>query len=205
MKNALMMLMFSAGTPLIFGGDEFLNSQLGNNNPYCLDNEISWVNWNDNEVSKRMTEFVKKLISFRKKYNILHMKDKLLASDSLSCGYPDISYHGSGAWYQVTENYNRHIGIMYCTKYSDCKTNAGKDDEFELIYIAYNMHWEAHELALPKISESSSWNVKICSADDESVSVTDNRTLHIAPRASAVLTATIKNIKNIKRGHREYK
>lgn len=89
-----MMLMFSAGTPLIFGGDEFLNSQLGNNNPYCLDNEISWVNWNDNEVSKRMTEFVKKLISFRKKYNILHMKDKLLASDSLSCGYPDISYHG---------------------------------------------------------------------------------------------------------------
>lgn len=205
MKNALMMLMFSAGTPLIFGGDEFLNSQLGNNNPYCLDNEISWVNWNDNEVSKRMTEFVKKLISFRKKYNILHMKDKLLASDSLSCGYPDISYHGSGAWYQVTENYNRHIGIMYCTKYSDCKTNAGKDDEFELIYIAYNMHWEAHELALPKISESSSWNVKICSADDESVSVIDNRTLHIAPRTSAVLTATIKNIKNIKRGHREYK
>ena len=205
MKNALMMLMFSAGTPLIFGGDEFLNSQLGNNNPYCLDNEISWVNWNDNEVSKRMTEFVKKLISFRKKYNILHMKDKLLASDSLSCGYPDISYHGSGAWYQVTENYNRHIGIMYCTKYSDCKTNAGNDDEFELIYIAYNMHWEAHELALPKISESSSWNVKICSADDESVSVTDNRTLHIAPRTSAVLTATIKNIKNIKRGHREYK
>ena len=205
MKNALMMLMFSAGTPLIFGGDEFLNSQLGNNNPYRLDNEITWVNWNDNEVSKRMTEFVKKLISFRKKYNILHMKDKLLASDSLSCGYPDISYHGSGAWYQVTENYNRHIGIMYCTKYSDCKTNAGKDDEFELIYIAYNMHWEAHELALPKISESSSWNVKICSADDESVSVTDNRTLHIAPRTSAVLTATIKNIKNIKRGHREYK
>ena len=67
MKNALMMLMFSAGTPLIFGGDEFLNSQLGNNNPYCLDNEISWVNWNDNEVSKRMTEFVKKLISFGRK------------------------------------------------------------------------------------------------------------------------------------------
>ena len=45
----------------------------------------------------------------------------------------------------------------------------------------------------------------MCSADDESVSVTDNRTLHIAPRTSAVLTATIKNIKNIKRGHREYK
>ena len=44
-----------------------------------------------------------------------------------------------------------------------------------------------------------------CAADDESVSVTDNRTLHIAPRTSAVLTATIKNIKNIKRGHREYK
>ena len=51
----------------------------------------------------------------------------------------------------------------------------------------------------------TTWNVKICSADDESVSVTDNRTLHIAPRTSAVLTATIKNIKNIKRGHREYK
>ena len=76
------------------------------------------------------------------------MEKRLIVSDQFVCGYPDVSYHGENAWYNAMENYNRHIGIMYCSKY------AGQDN---LIYVAYNMHWESHELALPKIPEKTSW------------------------------------------------
>ena len=185
MKNALMMLMFSAGTPLILGGDEFENSQGGNNNPYCIDGETSWLNWKRANEACDMTAFTQKLIEFRKSHKILHMGEQLLSSDPVSCGYPDVSYHGSGAWYQVTENFNRHIGIMYCGRY------AGEAEDFELIYIAYNMHWEEHELALPKIPASSSWETAICSGSSGDVQVLENRTVRVAPRTSAVMTAVV--------------
>ena len=198
MKNALMMLMFSAGTPLILGGDEFENSQGGNNNPYCIDSETSWLNWKRADEACDMTAFVEKLIEFRRSHRILHMREQLLSSDPVSCGYPDVSYHGSGAWYQVTENFNRHIGIMYCGRY------AGSSDSYELIYIAYNMHWEEHGLALPKIPADSSWETVICSGDIEDVHVLENRTVRVAPRTSAVMLAVIRGASSCseKRGQR---
>ena len=100
MKNAWCMLLLSAGTPMILAGDEFCNSQLGNNNPYCLDNEISWLDWKGYKSgNSEMFRFVKDLIAFRKKHKILHMGQELSMTDSLSCGFPGISYHSSSAWY----------------------------------------------------------------------------------------------------------
>lgn len=82
-----------------------------------------------------MFRFVKDLIAFRKKHKILHMGQELSMTDSLSCGFPGISYHSSSAWYGELDGQNRKIGVMYCGKYAD---------EDELIYIAYNMHWMEH-------------------------------------------------------------
>ena len=70
-----------------------------------------------------------------------------------------MSYHGGNAWYADMENYCRQIGIMYCNSYSDDKSRS-------LIYIAYNMHWEKHNLALPKVEGSS--NFKIIAATNDS-------------------------------------
>lgn len=182
-KNAFMMLFLSAGTPLILAGDEFENSQGGNNNPYCIDSETTWLNWKNADAAKDIEEFLIRLIALRRQYRILHMPHQLMASDQVSCGYPDISYHGSSAWYQVMENYNRHIGIMYCTRYD------GKgEEEYELLYAAYNMHWESHELALPKVTAQTKWEVVLCSANDErDVKIIENKTVKIAPRTIAVL------------------
>ena len=109
MKNALMLVLLSQGTPLLLAGDECCNSQAGNNNPYCVDSELSWVSWNSRGMAAEMTAFAKELIAFRKQYKILHMPKQLLSYDSLSCGYPDISCHGSSAWYNTMESYNRHM------------------------------------------------------------------------------------------------
>lgn len=210
-KNAFMMLLLSGGTPLILAGDEFENSQGGNNNPYCIDGETTWLNWKNADASKDMQEFLKKLIAFRKRYNILHMPSQLMASDPVSCGYPDISYHGSNAWYQAMENYNRHIGVMYCTKYDGTNRNSESADEgYELIYVAYNMHWETHELALPKLTGEGGWTVEMCSGDCIlDVVVKDDKTVEIAPRTAAILVSrpsqtlqTSKTLKKQKRGRK---
>ncbi len=180
-KNAVLMLMLAQGTPLMMAGDEFLNSQDGNNNPYCLDNEVTWLNWKKLDTNREMFEFVKTAIAFRKEHRILHMPDELRGLDYMSVGFPDVSYHSENAWYAPMENYNRHIGVLYCGKYA-------KNDE--LIYVAYNMHWEAHELALPKLSKNTVWEIAINTKPDETEAVdNDGRKVHVNPRSVVVLTA----------------
>lgn len=93
-KNALLMLFLAQGTPLIFMGDEFGNSQKGNNNPYCQDNDTTWLNWKNLNSNKEIFSFMKKLIAFRKEHGELHQKMPLRMMDYKSCGYPDLSYHG---------------------------------------------------------------------------------------------------------------
>lgn len=193
LKNAVMLLLLSQGTPLLLAGDECCNSQNGNNNPYCLDSELSWVNWKQRGLAAEMTQFVKEVIAFRKEHKILHMPKQLLSYDSLSCGYPDISCHGNSAWYDRMESYNRHIGIMYYSKYA-------QESSQELIYIAYNMHWEEHELALPKADEECKWQVVLSSGSKESAYVKeDSRAVWIEPRCIAVLTGEVKKKKRVKK------
>ncbi len=182
-KNALLMLMLSQGTPLIMAGDEFGNSQLGNNNPYCQDNDITWLNWKNLESNKDIFNFVKALIAFRKEHGILHMKDSLRDMDYKSCGYPDISYHSDNAWFASFENYNRHLGLMYCGQYGT-KADGSPDD---YIYVAYNLHWERHSLALPTLPDGCEWQVAISSAEEKCGCELSDRTIEVPERAIVVL------------------
>lgn len=183
-KNALAMVILSQGTPLILAGDEFTNSQQGNNNPYCVDNEISWVNWKNNEDAMQIYEWTRLLINIRKQYGILHSKYRLSMSDSNSYGYPDVSYHSDNAWYANVENYCRQVGIMYSNTYADKQSRT-------LIYIAYNMHWEAHKLALPKIEGTNGFEMLACSCikAEEVVIDSEERKVIIPARSVVILTA----------------
>lgn len=154
-RNAFLMLLLANGTPMIQAGDEFGNSQGGNNNPYCLDNETSWTDWKAARRNEELTAFVRQVLAFRKRHRILHMPQELKIMDTLSCGYPDLSYHGNRAWYGEFENGNREIGVMYCGQY------AGEEN---FIYVAYNLHWEEHEFALPNLPEHMGWYEAIDSA-----------------------------------------
>ena len=182
MKNALAMILLAQGTPLILAGDELTNSQQGNNNPYCIDNEISWVNWKNNNDSTEILNWTKQLISIRKKYGILHSRYRLTQSDSLSSGYPDVSFHGLNAWYADMYNYCRQIGIMYSDTYSDKESR-------KLIYVAYNMHWENYALALPKIEGRNGFEVVLKSCDKkENIYIdSEKRKVVMPPRSMAVL------------------
>lgn len=153
LRNAWLLLFLSQGTPLILSGDEFGNSQGGNNNAYCQDNETSWLNWNQLKTNRDIFEFVKYTIAFRKAHPVFHMEREPLIMDYLACGHPDISYHGVKAWCPEFENFRRQIGIMYCGQYGR-KADGGTDDFF---FVAYNMHWEPHEFSLPNLPQKKKW------------------------------------------------
>lgn len=155
LKNAFAMVLLSQGSPLILSGDELCNTQKGNNNAYCQDNEISWVVWQQGAFQKEIYDFVKQLIAFRKKHPILSGAVHLRVMDYLACGYPDISYHGEKAWTPYFEEDSRYVGMMYCGNYA-CVDKKECDDFF---YIAYNLHWEKHVLALPNLPKNRRWYV----------------------------------------------
>ncbi len=95
-RNHLCYLLFSQGTPMILGGDEFLRTQGGNNNAYCQDNAISWFDWDLTEKNRDILDFFRKAAAFRKKYTILQRRKFLTGADGDADGMPDISWFGAG-------------------------------------------------------------------------------------------------------------
>ncbi len=158
MKNAMAMVFFSQGVPMLFAGDEFARTCQGNNNPYCQDNGISWLNWNWSKKGQELYQFTKELIAFRMAHRILHMPKQLRMMDYGAVGKPDLSYHGSRAWYLDMDTYTRYVGVFYCGEYARY-AKEGKEDED--IYIAYNCHWEAHKFDLPRPSLKKVWKQAI--------------------------------------------
>lgn len=162
-RNALATLFFSQGTPLLLAGDEFGNSQQGNNNAYCQDNEISWLNWNNQKENKDILQYVKKLIEFRRQHPILHMEQPLKNIDYISCGFPDLSFHGTSVWYPDYSIYSRMLGILLSGSYT--KINRTENDNN--FYIAFNMHWENHVFDLPNLPKGMQWHILFDTIESE--------------------------------------
>ena len=146
-RNAMFLLMTAQGTPCLLAGDEFGNSQGGNNNVYCQDNETGWVDWSRLEREKSFFHYVKELITFRKKHGILHQKEALTGTDRSGSGIPDISYHGEAAWQIQQEASSRQLGILY----------SGSPKKESNCFLLYNMHWIAHSFALPALPKDQAW------------------------------------------------
>ena len=149
-KNAITMLMVSQGIPMVLSGDEMGNSQQGNNNAYCQDNEIAWLNWNDQKKHADIFRYFKLMIRFRRLHKVLRYEDHLRLCDYRNLGYPDFSWHGVKAWQPESGYNNLTQAFMLNGQYAD-------DDDF--IYVAMNMHWEMHGFELPQLPAGLSWRV----------------------------------------------
>lgn len=158
-RNALTMLFLSQGTPMLFGGDEFCNSQYGNNNPYCQDNSTGWIEWKNYARHKSLVDFTKFLVGLRNKYSVFRTPVPYRLMDYKAIGYPDFSYHGIEAWRPDLSAYSHTIGMLYCGLYSD------KGQERSFVYVAYNMHWEDKEFSLPELPQGCEWQI-LCDTSD---------------------------------------
>lgn len=193
LRNAFAFLLLSQGTPLIYGGDELGNSQSGNNNVYCQDNALSWINWRTGKMETLLTEYVRRLIAFRKMHPVLWQSKELRMTDYLSCGCPDVSYHGKRAWFGDFEMNSRSIGVLYAGEY----VAAGTDEELSdcSLYVAYNMHWMPQEFALPFLGEKKQWRIALDTslegaagiyAEDKEILLEDQRTVTVPERTVMV-------------------
>lgn len=160
MCNAMTLVFLAQGTPLLYSGDEFGNTQNGNNNPYCQDNDTGWIKWNQMESGEALLSHTKMLIRLRREHPILHSALPLKGMDTLSCGYPDVSFHGKEAWRPDTSPASRSMGVMYCGCYGEI--DGRRDDDF--IYFGVNLYWESHVLGLPTLPRGKAW--KLCASTD---------------------------------------
>ena len=116
---AFLLMLLSQGTPMLYAGDEFGNSQNGNNNAWCQDNPVGWLDWKEFKKNQPLLQFVKEAIAFRKAHPILHCGKELRGTDYLGKGFPDFSVHGERAWYVNFDNTCRKsssIEASFCGK-----------------------------------------------------------------------------------------
>lgn len=180
-KNAAALLMLSRGVPMILSGDEFCNSQQGNNNAYCQDNPISWLDWLGLERHRSVYEFFKALIAFRKAHPVLRRKEFYTGMNS--SGYPELSFHGEQPWSFDGSVPFHTFGFMY----AETKRDHGACEDC-FIYCAVNTHWEAKTLVLPIIPAEMRWH-KIAYTADKTYAETpfDNDSIVLMPRSLLLL------------------
>ncbi len=168
-KNFITILMVSQGTPMILMGDEFCRTQKGNNNAYCQDNEITWVNWEFKEKHHDIFRFFKKMIEFRKKHPALRRKHFFTGKDYTGDGVPDISWHGVEPFKPDFSYYSRSLAFMISGM--DCVDEEFKDND---IYVAMNEWIEPLVFKLPKPPNSKAWYLVVDTFKDSPEDFLDN-------------------------------
>ncbi len=172
-KNAMSILLLSHGVPMILAGDEFGNSQNGNNNVYCQDNELSWLNWDDLEKNQDIFQYVAALIQLRKNHRCLRSQENI--QPMADNGYPAVSYHGVIPWH--ADFSGNMLGVLFT-------------DGDDFVYIAMNMHWEGHDFVLPYIPQEFHWNLYL--ASDKDAQYHGSNEMYVASRSVAIFTSKKK-------------
>ena len=198
MKNMLTVLLTSRGIPMLLSGDEFANTQYGNNNAYCQDNEISWLDWNQLERCGDLYDYVRRLIAFRKAHPVLRADSYDFSHNGT--GYPELSFHGTQAW-----NLDEHSpGLSFAYMYAEDHVRyCTERDAF--IYVAVNAYWETQHYGLPILPEGFQWGLAF-ESHDVSTDVNDERPLEdqsgivLGPRSAAVLIGSMHLLPRLEEG-----
>jgi len=172
MRNFLASLFLSQGVPMLRAGDEYGGTQRGNNNAYCQDNEISWLDWSRDEHAQRLTEFTSRLIHFRLRHPIFHHPRFFQGRDPRGNGVKDINWlnpDGSemsdGAWQSEDA---KAFGVMLCGDSLELRDYYGKPVTDDTFLIYFNADSEDVNVILPgKGANRVRWR-HVISTEDES-------------------------------------
>jgi glycogen operon protein len=153
-RNAAAVLLCSRGTPMFLMGDEFGNTPFGNNNAYCQDSPVSWLDWDLLKTNRDLFAFFKYMIAFRHRHPVIRR-----ATPSCSCGFPDVSFHGEKAWGATLGKESHLVAVLFAGRDED-----GKDD---LVYLGVNAHWEPHTLELPPLPAHLFWQLEVNTGEED--------------------------------------
>jgi glycogen operon protein len=151
-KNYFCYLLFSCGTPMILGGDEFMRTQKGNNNAYCQDNEISWFQWERVKENSDILYFFKKAIAFEKRYTILQRRKFFLGMDLDVDHVPDLTWFGKDLGKPFWEDPELRT-LCYQFDGGEEKSELG---DYHLFFIL-NADFNLQPISLPELTEGKQW------------------------------------------------
>jgi glycogen operon protein len=149
-RNLMATLLISQGVPMILGGDEMLRTQGGNNNAWCQDNEISWVDWSLIDRNSDFHRFVRQLIALRKRHHVLRRRTFF---DSSAGPTPDIVWHGREPNRPDFSVESRAVAFALDGRRTD-RPDLGVDRD---IYVAMNAHWEPVDFQVPAAPSGRPW------------------------------------------------
>lgn len=182
-KNAFTALLCSRGAVMFFAGDEFCNTQFGNNNAYCQDNEVSWLDWSRLKKYKEVHDLVRDLIAYRMKHDVIRH-----STVPSSMGFPDISVHNTYAWNDKFNDHDHVIGMMFAGK-----DKKGNDDA---VFIGFNTYWEECRMELPSLPGDHYWGIDFYTyvpykkgTDFDKMIHRDELSFTLKPRSAIVLSA----------------
>ncbi len=148
-RNALAMLFVSQGVPMLLMGDEMGRTQLGNNNTYCQDNELNWLDWTLREENGDLLRFCQSLIAFRKAHPALRQRDFAgTHSRQEALASFDLDWHGIQPWSPDFSEGSRVLAFQ--ARYSDGTSH-------DIVYVAMNMYWEPLDFQLPFSEVGERW------------------------------------------------
>lgn len=163
MRNLLSTLFFSQGTPMLVAGDEFGRTQRGNNNVYCQDNDISWVDWNLDEEGQELLAFTRQVISLRRNYPILRRGRFLVGNYNEELGVKDVTWlvpdgteMTEGHWHDPNA---RCLGMLMDGRAQP--TGIRRKGEDVTLLLIVNAHNDAVNFMLPEVAQGTAWNCRL--------------------------------------------
>jgi glycogen operon protein len=161
-RNLLATLLLAQGTSMLLGGDEFGRTQLGNNNAYCQDNEINWLNWEEiTDDGRILTEFVRRLISLRKAHPVLRRTRFLHGREWSPDGFKDITWFSPSGREKTAEQWQdrqaRCLGLMLNGRAGSYRTPDGRPADDDVLLIILNAFHGVVPFTLPPIPGGSGW------------------------------------------------
>ena len=193
MKNALCLLMVSRGIPMILMGDEIGRTQHGNNNAYCHDDELGWMDWSKVSENADLLRFTTEIIRFRREHSVLRGNRFFEHRDRVGSGFPDISFHGVQAGWPDFSGASRCIAFRLDGAHGDVPGRS--------IYVAMNMYWDGLPYELPSPGAGNVWKMAVNTSmpapddihrPDEAPVLSDQSSVIVGPRSIIVLIADPK-------------
>jgi glycogen operon protein len=163
-KNLLATLMMSQGTPMILAGDELGNSQAGNNNAYCQDNDIGWVDWDNSD--QEFLEFCRKVIAFRKATPILRQRRFLHAKPSSSDGHPDVFWRRADGKQMRTQDWTAPEIRLLGVEMRMAQGTPAYEPRYGAIYVVFNAG-EVTSVTLPAAPDGKEWARAFDTCDEQ--------------------------------------
>jgi isoamylase len=168
-RNMLATLMLSQGVPMLLSGDEIGHTQKGNNNTYCQDNDLTWLDWKMTSSKKALLTFVRKLTRIRREQPVLKRRKFFLGRAIRGEGISDISWFNAAGEDMTDDQWNQQVTCLGMRLAGDLMNETDEHGEViqgDSLLILMNGHHESVEFTLPPTNPNHRWELLIYTAND---------------------------------------